>query len=330
MRPRRLDGADRLLWVAFRQHRAELLGGLVLFAAVGALLLVSGVSMHGAYRADGVASCIASSPDRGGCQQIIAAFADRYVSWGDLLTWLNILPAFAGVLIGAPLIARELEHGTWKLAFTQTVTRTRWLSVTLAVVGLGVVVLAGAFTVLFTWWRSPLDAIEGRIGSTAFDVEGLALATSALFAFAVGVLAGTLLRRTVAAMAVSFVTYLAIHLPLGLSLRPRYQPPLLRVLAPAASAGKGGSTTDWVLSQGWIDRAGHRLTPSERATILQRLRSGTTSVDQYMQAHGLRQYVLYQPDTRFWHFQIVEALLLAGLSGAILAASIWLIRRQTS
>lgn len=54
------------------------------------------------------------------------------------------------MLIGAPLIARELEHGTWKLAFTQTVTRTRWLTVTLAVVGLGVLVLASAFTLLFT------------------------------------------------------------------------------------------------------------------------------------------------------------------------------------
>jgi uncharacterized membrane protein len=320
----------RVLWVAFRQHRADLLGGLALLAAVGALLVVSGLSMHGVYRADGVAACVAASTDSGGCEQIIAAFADRYVRWGDLLTWLNILPAFAGVLIGAPLIARELEHGTWKLAFTQTVTRTRWLTVTLAVVGLGVVALAGAFTVLFTWWRSPLDAIDGRIGSAAFNFEGFSLAAGALFAFAVGVLAGTLLRKTVAAMAISFLTYLAVHVPLELYLRPRYQHPLLRVLDPAATAGRGGRTTDWVLSQGWIDRSGHQLSSSERSGILQRLRSGATSVEQYMTDHGLRHYVQYQPDTRFWHFQLIEALLLAGLSGAILAASIWLVRRHTS
>ncbi len=319
-----------MLWVAFRQHRADLIGGLVLLGVVTALMAVSGVSMHEAYRSDGVAACVASATDRGACDQIISAFADRYVGWGDLLTWLNILPAFAGVLVGAPLIARELEHGTWKLAFTQSVTRTRWLIVTLTAVGLGVVVLAGAFTVLFTWWRSPLDAIDGRIGPTAFDFEGLSMAAGALFAFAVGVLTGTLIRRTVAAMAVSFMVYLAIRIPLGLYARPRYQHPLLRVLAPDATAGRGGRTTDWVLSQGWIDRAGHRLSSSERSSILQHLRSGVTSVDRYMATHGLRYYVEYQPDSRFWHFQIVEAVLLAGLSGAILATSMWLLRQHTS
>lgn len=212
-----------MMWVAFRQHRAELLGGLALLVAVAALLAVSGLPMHGAFRADGVASCTTSSPGNGGCEQVIAAFSDRYVSWGDLLTWLNILPAFAGVLVGAPLIARELEHSTWKLAFTQTVTRTRWLTVTLVVVGLGVLVLASLLTLLFTWWRSPLDTIDGRIGSTAFDLEGLALPAGALFA--VGVLAGTLLRRTVAAMAVSFLAYVAIHVPVELYLRPTTRTP---------------------------------------------------------------------------------------------------------
>lgn len=104
----------------------------------------------------------------------------------------------------------------------------------------------------------------------------------------------------------------------------------MRVLDPAQTAGRGGRTTDWVLSQGWIDSAGQRLSSSERASILQRLRSGVPTVDQYMADHGLRHYVLYQPDTRFWHFQLVEAGLLVGISAALLAASIWLIRRRTS
>lgn len=319
-----------MLWVACRQHRADLVGALVLLAAVSALLVISGLPMHHAYRDDGVASCVASGDVRSACDQIISVFAERYVRWGDLLTLLNILPAFAGVLVGAPLIAREFDHGTWKLAFTQTVTRTRWLTVTLTVVGLGVAVLAGAFTVLFTWWRSPLDAIDGHIGPASFDFEGLSLVAGALLAFAIGVLAGSLLRKTVAAMAVSFLAYFTVHVPLAVYVRPRYQRPLLRVLAPEAIGGRGGRTTNWVLAQGWIDRAGNRLTPSERAAHLQQLRSGTTTVERYMTAHGLRQYVQYQPDGRFWHFQLVEAGLVVGLSAAILAVSMWLVRRHTS
>lgn len=131
-------------------------------------------------------------------------------------------------------------------------------------------------------------------------------------------------------MAATLMIYFSVRLPLELYLRPHYQRPLLRTLSPASTGGRGGRTTDWVLSQGWIDSTGHKLSRSERGAILQQLRNGVTSVERYMVDHGLRQYVEYHPDTRFWHFQFVEALLLFTLSGVLVAASIWLIRRRTT
>src|SRR6266511_2363899 len=103
-------------WLTWRQHRAEILGGLVLLAAVGA--------------------CVAED-----CDTLLQQFAGRYVGLGDQLTLLTVLPVLAGVFIGAPLLGRELEYGTWRLAWAQGVTRTQWLAVKLALLTAVVAVL---------------------------------------------------------------------------------------------------------------------------------------------------------------------------------------------
>jgi len=319
-----------MLWLTWRQHRAELAGAALLLAAITAVLAVSGASMHAAYRADGVAACLA---DQGAgqavCNEVIAQFRERYIPWGDQLTWLNLLPALAGVFIGAPLLARELEHGTWKLAFTQTVTRTRWLATKLTLVGLAITLLAAAFTAVFTWWRAPLDAIHGRIEPPAFNFEGLSPAAAALFAFAAGTLLGALLRRTVAAMALTLLAYFAVRTPVELALRPRYQTPKLRTLDAAQPRGRPGST-DWILGQGMIDATGRRLTDAERTSVLYQADNTGLDFDSYMAQHGLRHYIEYQPSSRFWTFQLLEAGLFLALAATLLAAAVWLIRRRTT
>ena len=68
-----------------------------------------------------------------------------------------LVPALIGIFWGAPLVARELEAGTFRLAWTQSVTRTRWLAVKIALVGLASVLAAGLLSLLVTWWSSPLD-----------------------------------------------------------------------------------------------------------------------------------------------------------------------------
>ena len=319
-----------MLWVTFRQHRSELIGAAVLLVVLGVVLIASGRSMHDAYQTSGTAACLRASGDGDACDQIVGAFTDRYVRWGDLFTMFNLLPAFVGVFVGAPLLARELDHGTWRLAFTQSVTRTRWFFMKLVLVGAGVLTFGVAVTALFTWWRGPLDTIDGRIGPTAFGFEGPTLATSMVFAFALGVLAGAVMRKTVAAMAVSFIAFFVVRTPVEVYLRPRYQEPLLRVRDATAESGGSGRTTDWVLSQGWIDAAGQRLTPGERLEILRQLRGSGPSIERYMQDNGLKQFVEYQPNSAFWHFQTIEALILGTIAIACLATSVWLVSRRTS
>jgi hypothetical protein len=322
-----------VLWVTWRQHRAELAGAVFLLAAIAVALVVSGMSMRDAYHADGIAACL-SHPGQSGCNQIIDGFWQIHVGWSNALVALNLLPALAGMFIGAPLLGREMERGTWKLAFTQSVTRTRWLTTKLGAVALAVLALAAALTALLTWWRGPLDRIDGRLGP-AFHLEGPSLAATTLFAVAVGTLVGALLRRTVAAMAVTGLVYAAVRLPVQLFLRPRYQAPVLITYRRGdASAPNGQATVNWVLSEGWSDPAGHQISTNQLAEIVNRLHQGQGIkdewVNQYITEHHLLRYIEYQPNGRFWTFELIEAGLFVGLAAILVTAAIWLVRRRTT
>ena len=78
---------------------------------------------------------------------------------GVIISYL--MPAIIGMFWGAPLISRELEGGTYRLAWSQSVTRSRWLAVKLGLLGLAAMAVAGLFSLVITWWASPLDQAAG-------------------------------------------------------------------------------------------------------------------------------------------------------------------------
>jgi hypothetical protein len=323
-------------WLTWRQHRAEMLGGLLLLAALAAVLVVTGLPMHAAYTDQGVAACVAGAGVAEDCEVLLQQFAGRYVGLGDQLSLLTVLPALAGVFIGAPLLGRELEHGTWRLAWAQGVTRTHWLAVKLALLTAAVTVLTVGFTALMTWWRGPLDGIQGRFDGAAYNFEGVVPTASAVFAFALGTLAGTLARRTIPAMALTFFGYWILWIPLVLVARPRFLAPLERTFDPAAAtattnAGRGalGAGQDWILDSGLIDRAGHRLTLTQETAMLAAARDADISKTAYLHQHGIRSLEVYQPGDRFWTFQLIEAGLLVALAAVLLATAVWLVHRRT-
>ena len=85
----------------------------------------------------------------------------------------TVAPALVGVFFGAPLIARELESGTFRLAWTQGVTRARWLMVKLALVGLASSVLAGGLSLMVAWWANPINIVnQNRFSPSLFGMFG--------------------------------------------------------------------------------------------------------------------------------------------------------------
>jgi hypothetical protein len=268
---------------AWLQSRSQTLVAAALLAIIAITLAVTGPSLVHLYDTT-VAGCSAN----GDCQAADTAFLQNDHLLRTILNdLLVVVPALIGLFWGAPLIARELEEGTFRLAWTQGVTRTRWLAVKLAVVGLASMTVAGLFSLMLTWWSSPLDRVGGTPFSS-FDYRDLVPVGYAAFAFALGVTMGVLLRTTLPAMALALFTFVAARLAFTHWLRPALLTPVRENLPLDAATASGfgyegflpfGShasnlqpTTPnipgaWIMSVQIEDKAGNALTPQLTSSV---------------------------------------------------------------
>jgi hypothetical protein len=194
-----------MIWLTWRQFRIQaLIGGAVTVLVAAVFLATRGSLLHLA-RDMGYQGCA------GDCDQLAKQFLQRLPGTryselqrdGSIL--LLIMPALVGLFWGAPLVARELEAGTHRLVWNQTVSRSRWLGVKLGGIGLATVAVAGLLTWAITAWASPIDRAGGWMSPDTFTVRGVVPIGYAAFAFVAGVTIGMLMRRTVPAMAVTLV-----------------------------------------------------------------------------------------------------------------------------
>jgi len=312
-----------MAWVTWRQHRSQGLGALGLLVALAVAAVLTHLPIGSAFDRDSLSACVPPAA-RTGCDLIVPHFEGQFGGLVTATRFLALLPLLAGVFVGAPLIARELEFGTYRFAWTQGVSRRRWLLSKTALLAAGIVVAAGVASLVVMWWRSPFDALEGRIGPNGFDVEGIVVPAYALFALALGVLAGLVFRRTVAAMTATLVAFAATRFLVSDFVRPHFMAPLHRVIAATAA---GGAPGDWVLSNTLVDAGGRRITAGREDLAVLHAQQAGIDPHTYILTLGWRRVISYQPAGRFWTFQLLEAGLYAGLAVALVVVALWLVRR---
>jgi hypothetical protein len=331
----------RLAWVTWRQQRPTLAGVGVLLGLLGLYLLIMGLKIHSAY-----ASVIACHPaSSAACQQLANSFNHDY--WGGgggsaiqaggaqtVSSLLLVFPVLIGVFAGSPLIARELETGTFRFAWTQGCGRLRWAITKLVLLAAVLTAAAWAFSELFTWYSQPFiaDGQVSRLLPLEFGLLGVAFAAWTLAAFAIGAFAGAVIRRTVPAMAAALVTSTVLALATAISLRQHYETPLTtqatKANAPSASA--------WVLGPFYTGPNGQ---PVSQSTINHVMQQAPASVQNspdpnsfytWLSLQHYTQWISYQPAARFWHFQLIEGGWLLALSLILIAATVWLVRRRAA
>jgi hypothetical protein len=329
-----------MAWVSWRHHRIALGGVAVFLGALAVWLWIAGLQLHHAY-----AAAIACQPASStACSGLILNFdAMNVVLKGGFV--LQPLPALIGAFVGAPMLAREIETGTFRYAWTQGFERWRWTLAKLVLVGIAVAAIAGAFSVLVSWYYQPYLATgNGSVFSSPsplspglFDLRGVAFAAWSLAAFAIGALAGLLIRRVVPAIVATLAAYTGLALLAGNEFRQHYVTPLV-------VKGSNLPNSAWITSEWWTRDGKVAFDGRPPIDLLQQLCSGSFvtgpggrigirgafSPTTCLVQHGYTQWSDFQPASHFWPFQWIEGGWLLALSMLLVAVTVWLVRRRVA
>ena len=329
-----------MTWVTWRQYRLQGAIALTLLALFAAAMLFYGFQMAAAWHAL-LRSCPASAtggPD-GSC------FGGSIVGQvpNDLRVLSELVPAVIGVLWGTPLVAHETEAGTTSFAWTQGVTRSRWLLVKAGWLLLAAAAAASVVSALVTFWSGPVNAMRGdQFSGAFFDTQGLVPVGYAVFATALGIAAGALLRRTLPAIAVTLGAFIGIRVLFDTVIRGHLMPAVTSVLSMTNTWMPPGIT--WVIGSteispggqpftDGISVGGYVLTPACANLVQPGALKGPSSGNPLaaalncMQSAGFHEAVSYQPGWRYWPFQGIETGVYLLLAAALLAVA-WLVVRR--
>jgi hypothetical protein len=349
-----------MIRLSLLQFRAQAAAGAAALAAFAILLAATGPHLASLYAASGISGCQPAS-----CAHLASNFLQQLYAAGTywvlyLLGVMLILltPAVIGLFWGAPLIARELETGTSALAWTQSITRTRWLALKLTVGGLAAMAVTEGLSLMQAWWAAPIgravghggggtNLAMGRFSTLAFATHGITPLGYAAFAFTLGVTAGALIRRTVPAMAVTLAIFAAVQIAMPLWIRPDLFP-ADRTAIPVTSldnislqqGGLNGSSFNlgalnlpgqpgaWLLSSGAINAAGQATSTTPAACTAPSTVNTSPAFMDCLASHGIREAISYQPASRYWAFQWTETAIYLALSLALAGYCFrWLNRR---
>lgn len=175
-------------------------------------------------------------------------------------------------------------------------------------------------SVFLWWWSIPLNNVLSTIWSF-YDIQSITLTSYAIFACMVGIVAGILVRKTVPAMAITLIIFIALRMAIALFWRPYFLPPIVNILPISSTARLPAHA--WNLKGDTIDRQGNVL-PSNAPEICATADSFFTCMDE----HGYKLRAVYQPKERFWLFQVFEGGIYLLLSAGLFVFSYWWVKHK--
>jgi len=227
----------------------------------------------------------------------------------------------------------------------QSVTRSRWLAVKTGWLVLAAAIWGAAVAALVTWWSGPENAVSlDRFNPSEFDLQGIVPAGYAVFAVVLGIAVGTIVRRTLPALAITLGVFVALRLVIERYLRPHYMTALTLTQRLGGTLIPKGAY--WQVSNGVITASGAAV-PQEGpggsvglgdvsisaqalpATCRGLLANGRPQqITSCIDAHGYRQYLTYQPASHYWPFQFIETGIFVALAIVLVGVTFLVIRRR--
>jgi hypothetical protein len=309
-------------WLLWRQHRTQALVTGVALALFAVVVVVTGVRMAHLYD-DTVRNC----PSNGACDLL----GNLFKGDGAIIDTVHLtiaLPILLGLFVGATLVARETEHATNVLVWTQTVTRRRWLYTKVGMALVATLLTSAAVSALVTWWSGTPNALDGnRFQGAQFDTQNVAPVAFALFAVALGIAAGCLIRRTLPALAATVGIFTALRIVVSVYLRPHYMKAVTNTFGAGADAQLPSGS--WTLSSHLVDPTGNVVNgplhiPAACVSAVDR-----SGVQGCLDRVGFHTLVSYHPASHYWPFQWIEAgIYIALATGLVIFALAHTLRRD--
>ncbi|MFF0780622.1 hypothetical protein [Streptomyces sp. NPDC003720] len=280
-----LQGLPRTV---LRLHRTALLGWAAAVAALtGWLVWLNEVT------AGSVLDSLARCRRTGLCHDAFTG-----LGYSEPTGWIGTLVSHSFLAVaafaGGALIGRELESGTARLAWTQGVTPTRWLTAKLALPALAVTAGGTVLVLVYRWGWGAHRSLMGDRWSTGdvFVARGPLTVAYGLCALAVGALAALLLRRTLAALGAAVAATWLVDVLLT-EYRADLWPKLTRT-----------SPTPFTLPD------------------------GAWQVDRGRNAGG--EFAVYHPASHFWPLHLVETGVVLALTTLATTAAFLVLRRRAA
>ena len=347
-----------MIWLTWRQFRVQAITAAAALAAFAVLLALTGPHLASLYAASGINGCQGT-----GCEHLASNFLYQLQAgtyWVVYLIGVMIIlfvPAVIGLFWGAPMVAREIETGTHHLAWTQSISRTQWLAVKLALIGLAAMAVTEAFSLMQGWWAAPIGRAVGlgatstffamsRFNSLAFATHGITPLGYAAFGYALGVTAGALIRRALPAMAVTLAIFAAAQIAMPLWIRPNLLPAEHAVVSVTSlrtitlqdggphssqfhlgTENLPGQPGAWILSAGTVNAAG-QATSSIPAACTPQPDDTPHAFIECLASRGIRESVAYQPASRYWAFQWTETAIYLAVALALSGCCFWRLSRR--
>jgi len=346
-----------MIWLTWRQLRIQAVTAAAALAAFAILLAVTGPHLASLFTTSGITGC-----HGGACGTAAGRFLGRLAATSpySLIYELGIglilaAPALIGIFCGAPLIAREFETRTFSLAWTQSVTRSRWLLAKLALTGLAALAVTEALSLLYDWWAEPIARAIGyggnqvwqlpavfsqqRLSFVIFATHGITPLGYAAFGFALGTATGAVIRHAVPAIAVTLAIFAAVQVATPLLIRPHLIPPDHMVVSGPSffvNAGLSVGTLEasivpgqpgaWILSSEAINAAGQPVGMIPTSCLQPAVGKGASpDAGACMARRGIRESITYQPASRYWPFQWIETAIFLALALALAGFCFWLL-----
>ncbi len=311
-----------MLWLTWRQHRLQAAITLALVLLVGGYFLWTGLRAQSLADELGLASCTKGQGPEA-CNRALGRFSEEFFSLTTAAPFANFLLVLVAVFWGAPLVAREIETGTSRLVWTQSISRLRWLSTKLVTILAGAAAIGAIQGALFWWWYGTMEpVVESRFLPEVFDLQGIVPIGYALFAAAGGVAIGAFLPRTLGAMVLAAVGYVGVRLAVSRFARPHFSDPVEAASEPFSGERPPETDGAWGLEGYFVTADGHRLSFDELSGAC----PDGGDVRACFAEAGIQHIDVYHPADRFWSFQAIELGIFLALTAACVGLAMWRIR----